>query len=107
VSAAPHFRPDGNEVGTIQLTRLINKPLTVNSDLIKFVEHSPDTLVTLTTSEKIVVQEIIRLKQLTRLANSLRFAGSVMNLSGKIIPVIALRMGNIQTLASATRKASA
>lgn len=41
----------------IQLTRLNNKPLMVNSDLIKFVEQSPDTLVTLITGEKIVVRE--------------------------------------------------
>jgi flagellar protein FlbD len=41
----------------IQLTRLNNKPLMVNSDLIKFVEQSPDTLVTLITGEKIVVLE--------------------------------------------------
>lgn len=41
----------------IQLTRLNCKPLLVNSDLIKFVEQSPDTLVTLTTGEKIVVLE--------------------------------------------------
>ena len=41
----------------IQLTRLNNKPLTVNSDLIKFIEQSPDTLVTLITGEKIVVLE--------------------------------------------------
>lgn len=43
----------------IQLTRLNNKPLVVNSDLIKFVEQSPDTLVTLITGEKIVVLEKI------------------------------------------------
>jgi uncharacterized protein YlzI (FlbEa/FlbD family) len=41
----------------IQLTRLNNKPLIVNSDLIKFVEQSPDTLVTLITGEKMVVLE--------------------------------------------------
>jgi len=41
----------------IQLTRLNNKPLMVNSDLIKFVEQAPDTLVTLITGEKIVVLE--------------------------------------------------
>jgi uncharacterized protein YlzI (FlbEa/FlbD family) len=41
----------------IQLTRLNNKPLMVNSDLIKFVEKSPDTLVTLINGEKIVVLE--------------------------------------------------
>ena len=41
----------------IHLTRLNNKPLFVNSDLIKFVEQSPDTVVTLITGEKIVVLE--------------------------------------------------
>jgi flagellar protein FlbD len=41
----------------IQLTRLNNKPVTVNSDLIKFIEQSPDTLVTLITGEKIMVLE--------------------------------------------------
>jgi flagellar protein FlbD len=41
----------------IQLTRLNNKPLGVNSDLIKFVEQAPDTLITLITGEKIVVRE--------------------------------------------------
>jgi len=41
----------------IRLTRLNNHPLTLNSDLIKFVEQSPDTLITLITGEKIVVRE--------------------------------------------------
>lgn len=41
----------------IRLTRLNNQGLTVNSDLIKFVEQSPDTLITLINGEKIVVRE--------------------------------------------------
>jgi flagellar protein FlbD len=41
----------------IQLTRLNNQPLTVNSDLIKFVEQAPDTVITMVTGEKIVVLE--------------------------------------------------
>jgi len=41
----------------IRLTRLNNQALTVNSDLIKFVEQFPDTLITLVTGEKIVVRE--------------------------------------------------
>ena len=41
----------------IHLTRLNNRALFVNSDLIKFVEQSPDTVVTLITGEKIVVLE--------------------------------------------------
>jgi len=41
----------------IQLTRLNNSPLMVNSDLIKFVEQSPDTVLTLVNGEKILVRE--------------------------------------------------
>ena len=41
----------------IQLTRLNNHPLAVNSDLIKFVEQAPDTVITLVNGEKIVVRE--------------------------------------------------
>jgi flagellar protein FlbD len=41
----------------IQLTRLNSQPLVVNSDLIKFVEQSPDTVITLINGEKIVVRE--------------------------------------------------
>jgi len=41
----------------IQLTRLNSQPLTVNSDLIKFVEQSPDTVITLLNGEKILVRE--------------------------------------------------
>jgi flagellar protein FlbD len=41
----------------IQLTRLNNQSLTVNSDLIKFVERSPDTVITLLNGEKILVRE--------------------------------------------------
>jgi flagellar protein FlbD len=41
----------------IHLTRLNNSTLTVNSDLIKFVEQSPDTVITPVNGEKILVQE--------------------------------------------------
>lgn len=41
----------------IQLTRLNKKPLVVNSDLIEFVENTPDTVITLVTGEKVVVLE--------------------------------------------------
>jgi len=43
----------------IQLTRLNNSRLAVNSDLIKFVEAAPDTLLTLVTGEKVVVRESV------------------------------------------------
>jgi len=41
----------------IQLTRLNNSRLAINSDLIKFVEAAPDTVLTLVTGEKVVVRE--------------------------------------------------
>ncbi len=41
----------------IQLTRLNQHPLVVNSDLIKLVEQAPDTVITLVSGEKIVVRE--------------------------------------------------
>src|ERR1019366_1675067 len=45
------------ETNMIQLTRLNNHPLVVNSDLIKFVEQAPDTVITLVNGDKIVVRE--------------------------------------------------
>ena len=41
----------------IQLTRLNQKPITLNSDLIKLVESAPDTVITLISGEKFVVLE--------------------------------------------------
>jgi flagellar protein FlbD len=41
----------------IQLTRLNNHPLVINSDLIKSIESAPDTVLTLVTGEKIIVLE--------------------------------------------------
>jgi flagellar protein FlbD len=41
----------------IHLTRLNGNPLVVNSDLIKYAESSPDTMLTLVNGEKIVVLE--------------------------------------------------
>lgn len=41
----------------INLTRLNGHRLTVNCDLIKHAEASPDTVITLITGEKLVVRE--------------------------------------------------
>jgi flagellar protein FlbD len=41
----------------IRLTRYDNKELFVNAELILFVESKPDTILTLTTGEKIIVKE--------------------------------------------------
>jgi uncharacterized protein YlzI (FlbEa/FlbD family) len=41
----------------IQLTRLNSTTFAVNCDLIKYVEESPDTVITLLNGEKLVVRE--------------------------------------------------
>jgi flagellar protein FlbD len=59
-----HADPDprGGVAGVesmILLTRLNNRPLVVNSDMIKFIENTPDTVITLVTGEKVVVLETV------------------------------------------------
>jgi flagellar protein FlbD len=41
----------------IRLTRLDGEPFILNADLIRYVESRPDTFVTLTTGERVVVAE--------------------------------------------------
>ena len=41
----------------IQVTRLDHRQMIVNADLIKYVESTPDTIVTLTSGEKFLVLE--------------------------------------------------
>lgn len=43
----------------IKVTRLGGKELVVNADLIRFVEATPDTIVSLASGEKLVVQESV------------------------------------------------
>lgn len=43
----------------IELTRLNGKPMVLNSDLIKTIESSPDTMLTLINGEKLIVREEI------------------------------------------------
>ncbi len=43
----------------IKLTRLNSKEFVVNAELIKFAEETPDTIITLTTQDKVVVRESI------------------------------------------------
>ncbi len=49
----------------IQLTRINHTPLVVNSDLIELIENTPDTILSLTNGQKLVVlepvDEVIRL----------------------------------------------
>ena len=41
----------------IQVTRLNHLPLILNSDLIEHIEATPDTIISLTTGQKIMVLE--------------------------------------------------
>ncbi len=43
----------------IKVTRLNDSPLVVNSDLIEFIESTPDTMMSLTTGKKIMIRESI------------------------------------------------
>lgn len=43
----------------IRVTRINETELVINADLIEFVEAIPDTMITLTTGKKIMVQESI------------------------------------------------
>ena len=41
----------------IRVTRKNGSPLVVNVDLVKFVEETPDTIITMRDGEKVLVQE--------------------------------------------------
>ena len=41
----------------VRVTRLNGQQFVVNADLVKFIETAPDTIVTQTTGEKLVVRE--------------------------------------------------
>ncbi len=43
----------------IKVTKLNASELVVNADLIEFIESTPDTLISLTTGRKIMVQEAL------------------------------------------------
>ena len=44
----------------IQLTRLNGDEFVLNAELIRFVERRPDTYITLTTDERVVVRETMQ-----------------------------------------------
>jgi len=43
----------------IKLTRLNGSLIVVNADLIEYVEANPDTILTLTTGQKILIQDTV------------------------------------------------
>ena len=55
----------------VHLTRLNGSKVVINADLIEFIEELPDTIVTLTTGQKIMVHEsvediIVKVKEYKR-----------------------------------------
>lgn len=43
----------------IKVTRLNGKEFVINAELIQFLEETPDTVITLTNHEKVVVKESV------------------------------------------------
>jgi flagellar protein FlbD len=41
----------------IVLTKINKAPIAVNSDLIQYIEETPDTVITMTNNDKVVVHE--------------------------------------------------
>jgi len=44
----------------IMVTRLDGTEVALNADMVKFVEATPDTIITLTTDQKILVRETVQ-----------------------------------------------
>jgi flagellar protein FlbD len=63
----------------IALTRLNNKLLVVNCDLIKFLENTPDTVLTLISGEKVVVRETVE-EIISRIVDYRRRLGTITTL---------------------------
>lgn len=56
-AASPVFLLKGGEAKMIDVTKVNGKKFTLNSRLIETIEETPDTVITLTTGKKIIVQE--------------------------------------------------
>lgn len=58
----------------ITVTRLNNVPMVVNAELIKFIEQTPDTMLTLTTGDRVLVKEPVEeiVKRVVEYGRSLR-----------------------------------
>jgi len=41
----------------MKVTRLNGRPFVINAELIQFIEETPDTVITMTTHEKVLVKE--------------------------------------------------
>ena len=61
----------------IQVTRLNGREFVVNAEMIRFVEATPDTVLTLTGDEKILVKETVDevIHRVVAYQRAVRFAG--------------------------------
>jgi flagellar protein FlbD len=75
----------------IRLTRINKTSLAMNADLIKFIETAPDTVITLSTGEKVVVTESV--EQIIDLI--VQFRRSVMQ--GLTCPALGLYLASTAT----------
>jgi flagellar protein FlbD len=59
----------------IKLTRVNGEEFVLNADLIQYVESRPDTFVTLTTAERVIVREPVEeiVKRTIDYARAIRF----------------------------------
>lgn len=59
----------------IKLTRMNGEEFVLNAELIQYVDSRPDTFVTLTTSERVIVKEPVEeiVKRTIDYARSIRF----------------------------------
>lgn len=44
----------------ITVTRLNSQAIVINAELIKFIEQTPDTMITLTTGDRLIVRESMK-----------------------------------------------
>lgn len=55
----PEVHPEIDRFSMIKLTRLNGDEVVVNAEMIRFVESRPDTFVTLTTNDRLIVRETV------------------------------------------------
>ncbi len=64
----------------IDVTKMDGKQITINSDLIEFIENIPETVITLTTGKKIIVKESRqKIKNLVKLYKQEIFQKYILN----------------------------
>ena len=74
------------DLNMIRLTRINHKPVVLNADLIEHIEITPDTVISLTTGQKMVVLEtaeevVQRVIEFRRLISGLQAVGPVIQSS--------------------------